>query len=392
MKQIKKIILLSILIIVAICQLSHNVFAYTIDEVKEMINYHTVEEDGEPEEYDILIDSSLLKDYVEVPNIRTTIEPILYNNDGIYGLLNINFFDLSAGSSNTEWGTIASFVRTFFRVSLYIAVAGMLTLLIYMAVVLVSSSISSKDKTIMPMGGAVLGGNGNPRKRQREKSLVEQWIISVILLALIAFIINLSISFSGIINNIATSNAVSTDSIIIYVADLGGEENPDEADIDTTDAYYFTTNLEGALMFQTQYDWKDNAVENITNFICGMTLTIFKIFIYVVFLIRMLLVAVLIAIAPIVILISAFDKIYGNKGYIKDWFKLLLYLLLLRPIVGILYYLLIQSKPNLVTNAPFYMFFIVILLIIAIIVSIKMAYRSVKKTAGDIGKRVNAKK
>ena len=145
-------------------------------------------------------------------------------------------------------------------------------------------------------------------------------------------------------------------------------------------------------MFQTQYDWKDNAVENITNFICGITLTIFKIFIYVVFLIRMLLVAVLIAIAPIVILISAFDKIYGNKGYIKDWFKLLLYLLLLRPIVGILYYLLIQSKPNLVTNAPFYMFFIVILLIIAIIVSIKMVYRSVKKTAGDIGKRVNAKK
>lgn len=392
MKQIKKIILLSILIFMAICQVSSNVFAYTIDEIKEMIDYHTVEEDGEPEKYDILVDSSLLKDYVEFPCIRTTIEPILYNNDGIYGLLNVEFFDSAAGSTNTAWGSIASFVRTFFRVSLYIAAAGMLTLLIYMAVVLVSSSISSKDKTIMPMGDAVLGGNENPRKRQREKSLVEQWIISVILLALIAFIINLAISFSGVITNIATSNAVSSDSIVIYVADLGGEKNPDEADIDTTDAYYFTTNLEGALMFQTQYDWEDNAVTNITNFICGITLTIFKIFIYVVFLIRMLLVAALIAIAPIVILISGFDKIYGNRGYIKDWFKLLLYLLLLRPVVGILYYLLIQTKTNVVENAPFYMLFIVILLTIAIITSIKMAYRSVKKTAKDIGKRINSKK
>ena len=54
------------------CQtLNNNIYAYSIEEVKKEANFKTVEEDGEPEDYDILIDAEDL-----ITNEKTFLEKI----------------------------------------------------------------------------------------------------------------------------------------------------------------------------------------------------------------------------------------------------------------------------------------------------------------------------
>ena len=84
MKILKKILIITI-ILLAICQLNNNVYAYTIDEVKEIINYKTVDEDGEPEHYDVLMDSSEMIETVKFPCIQTKIEDVLYGDENVLG-------------------------------------------------------------------------------------------------------------------------------------------------------------------------------------------------------------------------------------------------------------------------------------------------------------------
>lgn len=66
--------------ILAICQINSKVDAYTWDEVKEITEYKTVEENGEPQNYDILIDAKDLIDYEKIPCMKTTLDKVLYSD------------------------------------------------------------------------------------------------------------------------------------------------------------------------------------------------------------------------------------------------------------------------------------------------------------------------
>ena len=90
-KIIKKICMICICLFCIMCQtLNNNIYAYSIEEVKKEANFKTVEEDGEPEDYDILIDAEDLITNEKLPaGIKTTIEDILYDNSGLLG---IDFF------------------------------------------------------------------------------------------------------------------------------------------------------------------------------------------------------------------------------------------------------------------------------------------------------------
>ncbi len=549
-KILKKFCIICICLFYIICQVFDNsVYADSIEEIKKNVNFKTVEEDGEPDSYDVLIDAQdLITDEKLPAGIKTTIEDVLYDNSGIFS---IDFFgndktnskssskkskkskknkNSSSNDTTQEDKTaekakaIRSFVRNTYKVFLYIACGAMITVLIYMAVVTVTSGISP-SLNILPFSSIINGKKGekNPNQYMKSKRLVEQWVISVISLALAVFVMNLIVAFSDNIVNAMENKKVENESITVYVKNskfavnapiLGGSGSSGSTTTSTTttssgdaatlrqkvvdqaksldnlgasggycemwvelvyrtalnrpeipyqncaheagqkavnsststdnivpgaavfsfrsssgtvdsacgqDAghvgiyigdgqiasctgrgstgvvictidewkqswdfscwgwlpgkedladgavgdsngssgiqtktvdYYFDTNLEGLLMFQSQYNSKEHPLKAGINMIAGMVVTFFKSVLYCIFISRTLLIAGISVITPILILINAFIKIGGGKSFIGNWIKLYLYLVLLRPVIAFVYYILIQSNVYLMADVP----------------------------------------
>ena len=549
-KILKKFCIICICLFCIICQVFDNsVYADSIEEIKKNVNFKTVEEDGEPDSYDVLIDAQdLITDEKLPAGIKTTIEDVLYDNSGIFS---IDFFgndktnskssskkskkskknkNSSSNDTTQEDKTaekakaIRSFVRNTYKVFLYIACGAMITVLIYMAVVTVTSGISP-SLNILPFSSIINGKKGekNPNQYMKSKRLVEQWVISVISLALAVFVMNLIVAFSDNIVNAMENKKVENESITVYVKNskfavnapiLGGSGSSGSTTTSTTttssgdaatlrqkvvdqaksldnlgasggycemwvelvyrtalnrpeipyqncaheagqkavnsststdnivpgaavfsfrsssgtvdsacgqDAghvgiyigdgqiasctgrgstgvvictidewkqswdfscwgwlpgtedladgavgdsngssgiqtktvdYYFDTNLEGLLMFQSQYNSKEHPLKAGINMIAGMVVTFFKSVLYCIFISRTLLIAGISVITPILILINAFIKIGGGKSFIGNWIKLYLYLVLLRPVRAFVYYILIQSNVYLMADVP----------------------------------------
>lgn len=571
-KIVRKFVIICICLFCVICQVSsNNVYAYSIEEIKEMVDFKTVEEDGEPEEYDILIDAKdLITDEKLPAGIKTTIEDVLYDNTGLF---NIDFFGKEEAEDNSKNSSkeknnnkknksssenndetedkneekakaIRSFVRNAYKVLLYIASAAMIIVLIYMAIVTVTSGISP-TLNILPFSNIINGKKGEkPNQKLKSKKLVEQWVTSVISLALAVFVMNLIVAFSNnIVNDIenkkvenetitvyvknsqfatnapilgssgstssasssstitassgdtaslrqkvvdqaksldnlgasggycemwvelvyrtalgrpnipyqncaheagqkAVNSSTSTDNIVpgaavfsfrsssgtidsacgqdaghvgIYIGDgqiasctgrgstgvvihtidewkqswefscwgwlPGTEDLADGAVGDSTGSssgiqtktvdYYFKTNLEGLLMFQSQYNSKGFPLKSGINMASGMVVTFFKSVLYCVFVTRMILLALISIIMPILILIDAFIKIGGGKSFLMNWIKIYLYLVLLRPVIAFIYYVLVQSNVYLISEFPFYIVFVIIGISILFVKSIK---------------------
>lgn len=82
--------------------------------------------------------------------------------------------------------------------------------------------------------------------------------------------------------------------------------------------YYFTTNYEGIYMFQSQHDWSRYGVENLVAILKGCLITAFKIGAYILFLFRMLFMAVLTMSGPLVVVINAFTRVIYGKKYLSS--------------------------------------------------------------------------
>ncbi len=533
-KIVKKILLIWICLFCIICQLlSCNVYAYNIEEVKELSDFKTVEADGVPDSYDVFIDAKNLISNERLPSgIRTSIEDVLYNDSG---LLSIDFFgnekdqpDNISEKEKNNAKQIRSFVRNVYRVLLYIGLASMLVVLIYMAVVIVASGISPA-MNILPFSNLIKGKKGEtPKENKKAKEFVEQWFKAVISLALTVVVMNLVVAFSNNIvddvkgrgddNKLITvyvkNSKFSTDAPIlkatgevtilpkdaeafrnkiveqaktldnlgvkggqdelwvetvyskvlgktlskksgfdtiaqqncaheaglnaiysystednitpgaavfsfksegkkmdsacgkdkgqigIYIGDNkivtctgrgdtgivtytikewkkkwdfscwgwipGTEELAETSEKDTesdsssegsteikTVDYYFKTNLQGLLMFQSQLSVESGAKGWLSSASEGV-LTGFKMIAYCTLVARMMLVAFISVIAPVLILVNSFIKISGGKGILRKWIILYLYLVLLQPVVALIYYMMIQSNVYLVSKFPFY--------------------------------------
>ena len=594
---IKKFCVICVCLFCIICQIFNNsVYAYSIDEVKENSNFKTVEEDGEPKKYDILIDAKDLITNEKLPaGTRTSIEDVLYDSAG---LLSIDFFGTDKSSSkkkqtnstknknsksknntsksssskksdnssksNTEESEdktaekaklIRDFVRNAYKVFLYIASAAMIVVLIYMAIVTVMSGISP-SLNVLPFSNIINGKKGEkPNQYIKSKRLVEQWITSVISLALAVFVMNLIVAFSdNIVNEVANrkvenkditvyvknskfavnapilggtgsststtttsstttttspgdaaslrqkvvdqaksldnlgvsggycemwvelvyrtalnrpeipyqncaheagqkaaNSSTSTDNIVpgaavfsfrsssgtvdsacgqdaghvgIYIGDgqiasctgrgstgvvicsidewkqswdfscwgwlPGTEDLADGAVGDSlgssgiqtkTVDYYFDTNLEGLLMFESQYNSTEHPLIAGTSIISGWFVTLVKWGLYFILVLRVLLIAGISVIAPILILINAFIKIGGGKSFISNWIKLYLYLVLLRPVIAFIYYVLIESNVYVMADIP------ILIAIILLVISIAFVKSAIAMYRGFSGKK-----
>lgn len=544
MEKVKKVFVIFIGMFLAICQINSKVNAYTLEEVKEKIDFKIVQEDGEPENYDVLIDANDLISSEKLPCIESSLDTVLYGDADFLDLLDIDFLNINSSNENEIWTKLSEIVRSFFRVFYYIGLAAMLTLLIYLAVILVYTSISKKE-SVLPFGKVFKGGKGkNPQKDSLEKRFIEQWLISFFILVCLPYILNFVIFFSNFITEISdqyVTEEAAGNSIVVYVKNskvgtsstsisnmdslgtvsvldgtksgelrqkvidqantlnnLGvpggycemwvehvyetalGREIPNQCcahnaginsivstsmtDIipgaavfsyrsssgtidsscgqdaghvgiyvgngqivsctgggstgivvttleewqqswefsgwgwlpgleDLADGatplnstvttmktsyidYYFKTNLEGLLMFQSQYDWEEYAVQNVVNIIAGIFITIFKIFLYGILLVRMAVVAILTVIAPILVLMNAFMRINGNKEFLKNWLIVYLYFALLTPVIALIYYILARTNVYEISESPFYILLIIILMFILIIASLKKVFKN----------------
>ena len=189
MKKLNKILVVFIILFLAICQ-SNKIYSYDLEEVKDAIEYKEVkaEEESEPDDYDIEIDARNMIENERVPYIQTSIDTVLYEDNDLF---DIDFFGINSGNNENEaWNFISNLVKTIFRITLYISAACLLTLLIYIGVTMVSSSISP-NLNILPFGKKMLNNNNSqmfglhdPKKNLREKIAIEQWIITALLLAM----------------------------------------------------------------------------------------------------------------------------------------------------------------------------------------------------------------
>lgn len=213
-KELKKFLVICICIFCVICQLlTGNVYADTIEEIKQEADFKTVEQDGEPAQYDFLIDANDLIKNEQLPEgIKTTIDDIVYKEESF---LNVDFF----GKTNTNNDVnaerqeyVRGIVRNVYRVLLYISFAAMLVLLIYMAIKIVSSGISPN----INLGRE--GKNGSPKEQVKIRKLMEQWVTTVASLVLAVFVMSFLVGLSSEITSIVTNNSTDdSSSITVYV-------------------------------------------------------------------------------------------------------------------------------------------------------------------------------
>ena len=191
-KIISKFLTIFAILFCIVCLVNNSkVYAYTIDEVKKMVDLTVLDGNQEPASYDVKIDAQSLISNERLPaGIKTTIEDVLYNSKG---LMSIDFFGNKTSSDeqkNEKYINIRNAVRNVYRILLYVAVAGMLTVLIYMAVVIVTSGIS-QDFDFLPFSKAIKGKKQkNIKSEMKSKKIVEQWISSLFFLSIAVFAMN----------------------------------------------------------------------------------------------------------------------------------------------------------------------------------------------------------
>lgn len=115
-------------------------------------------------------------------------------------------------------------------------------------------------------------------------------------------------------------------------------------------------------MFQTQYEWSKYGGKNFANGVSGFILTLFKITVYVLFIVRTLIIAFLTAVAPVVILISGFMKVSGYKGIFMNWLKIYAYCIIIKPAISVIYYLLAKTDVPSVSEHPYYVILVIIII------------------------------
>ena len=150
-KNIKKILLMIICILLIMFQTNYTVHADTIEQVKQNSDFKTDDIDGPPEHYDTKVEADKLVTNERLPaGVKTTIEDVLYNDSDI---LSVDFF-LGSTSDQDNQNSIKQIVRNAFRVVLYIVVSAMIVILIYIGVVIVVSSIFP-NQNFLPLSGLI---------------------------------------------------------------------------------------------------------------------------------------------------------------------------------------------------------------------------------------------
>lgn len=243
---------------------------------------------------------------LKYPNFAYTPEEIFSGN---IELLDINFFDDSNEDAN--WGKIKEIISSWYKVLRMVAIIGLLSVLIYTGIKIMLSA--------------------NTQEKAKYKQMILNWFMAVVILFvmhyIMAFILNIIEQIMGLFAEISGSIIVKA-----------GDE-------------IFKTNLLGLARFRMQ---RDNFTAKVGHLIIYTALVVFTFKFTFVYLKRLLRMAFLTVIAPIVALTYPIDKMEGSAKGFNMWLKEYIFTALLQPMHYILYYILVSTSLTLSARNPLY--------------------------------------
>lgn len=229
---------------------------------------------------------------------------------GKIDLLDINF--IKASNTDTNWLKIRTVVADWYKILRMISIIGLLSVLIYTGIKIIASS--------------------NVNDKAKYKEMIFNWFIAVILAFSMHYIMAFILAIMEEILNLLSG--------LTGVIEVIGAE-----DIN------FKTNLIGLARFQIQQQHFSAKIGYLVIYTALVVFTFKFTFIY---LKRVLEMAFLTVIAPIVAVTYPIDKMDGEAKGFQMWLKEYVFNALLQPMHYLLYYILVSSSLTLAAKNPIY--------------------------------------
>lgn len=269
---------------------------------------------------DYYIDATGYKRSYAYPQIAYSPEEIFA---GKVDLLNANFFTDSTDDSSAI-NTIKGVIQYWFRALRYLGLAGLLAVLVYTGIKIMTSSIA-QDKA-------------------KYKALVANWVIAILLMFLLPYIMSFTFNVSERLTKLFTGSSDNKITVWVYDGLAGNSSSWGSSLFSHGNKYTYTkmqTNLMGLARFQVQ---SRNVVKMIGYEIIYIMLIVFTIRFTIIYLRRLLYVAFLTMISPIVVLMYPIDKAGdGQSQSFQMWLKEYIFNALLQPLHMLLYYVFVTS-------------------------------------------------
>lgn len=224
--------------------------------------------------------------------------------------------------------TISSWYNALRNICLVI----MLSVLVYIGIRILLSSVASD--------------------RAKYMTMLKDWFVGLCLLFLMHYIMAFSVTLVEKLTDVVKSS-VDENGYMVVIQDKDGKlseavdeehlNQPDTIQEENGEKYlYWPTNLMGSLRLQLQME--QYGAQYIGLAICFFILIIFTVYFTFVYLKRILYMAFLTLIAPMVALTYCIDKINdGSAQGFNKWFKEYIFNLLIQPMHLLLYYILVTS-------------------------------------------------
>ena len=275
-------------------------------------------EDGSSGNTSYYIDATNYKKNYKYINIRYSPEEIFSNS---IDMLSINFFN--ANNSDGAWGKLRNVIVIWFRALRYLGLAGLLSVLIYIGIkTMISSSTTQKADF---------------------KQGIVSWIVGILIMFILPYIMSFIINIGNELSTLFDPDGST--SIDVYVYDAGNHEGK-------STYTKFSTNLMGLVRFQTQ---SKVPAKRIGFVIMYAMLIIITIRFTIMYFKRMIYMAYLTMISPIVALMYPIDKSNGGgaQGF-NEWIKSYTINALIQPVHLLSYYILVGAAMNFATSNIIY--------------------------------------
>ena len=302
---------------------------------------------------------------------------ITYSPEEIFSgdieLLNANFFNAENINEESAFYIIRNIVIFWFRALRYLGLAGLLSILIYTGIKIMTSS-ASQDKA-------------------KYKERVVNWLLALFIMLLLPYAMSLMTTVVDSVVNLFNTGDLSN-TITVYAIDaLAGNRGETETEImeqiEEDESYAlspswhrqnytytkFTTNLMGLVRFQSQ---SRNLTKKIGNEILYIMLIIFTVKFTIIYLKRMLYIAFLTIISPLVAMMYPIDKMAGGKSRsFEMWIKEYVFNLVLQPIHMLIYYVFIASVMGFASENILY-----VLVVYALMTQVEKILRQISVLGG----------
>lgn len=218
----------------------------------------------------------------------------------------------------------------------------MLSVLVYIGIRMLLSSVASDKAKYLTM--------------------LKDWFIGLCLLFLMHYIMAFSVTLVEKLTDVVKTSVDEDAYMVVLEADQDIKDAVDEVGMGDTiqtdsgdgkDYLYWPTNLMGSLRSQLQME--SYGAKYVGLCICFLMLCLFTLYFTIVYLKRLLYMAFLTLIAPLVALTYCIDKLNdGQAQGFNKWFKEYIFNLLIQPIHLLLYYILVTSAFELASTNVIY--------------------------------------